>query len=183
MTICSLNFFVGNLKQDSTLKRFQKNESYIEERNIELEDRYNAIMQNGLPKKSKDLGSFNLPMSIGTLFVDNALLNLGASVNIIPLAMLKKISNLEIKTTKMTLMLVDRVTKYPNGVVEDVLIKVDKFTFHVDFFVMDMKEDEEVPLILGRPFMKTVRIIVDVDKGEFQVITQNEEVTLNLFYG
>jgi len=48
---------------------------------------------------------------------------------------------------------------------------------------MDMKEDEEVPLILGRPFMKTARIIVDVDKGELQVRIQDEEVTLNLFYG
>jgi len=54
-------------------------------------------------------------------------------------------------------------------VVEDVLVKMDKFTFPVDFFIMNMKEDEEVPLILGRPFMKTVIIIIDVDKGEFQV--------------
>jgi len=68
-------------------------------------------------------------------------------------------------------------------VVEDVLVKVDKFTFPVDFVVMDMKEDEDVPLILGRPFMKIARIIFNVDKGELQVRTQNEEVTLNLFYG
>ncbi|XP_068481082.1 uncharacterized protein [Phaseolus vulgaris] len=115
--------------------------SYIEERNIELEDRYNVIIRKGLPKKFKDPGSFNLPVSVGALFVDNALLDLGASVNIIPLTMLKKIY---------------------------VLVKVDKFTFLVDFVVMDMKEDEEVPLILGRPFMKTARIIVDVDKGELQ---------------
>ena len=122
-------------------------------------------------------------MSIGALFVNNALLDLGASVNIIPLAMLKKIGDLEIKPTKMTLKLTDQVTKYPYGVVEDVLVKVDKFTFPVDFVVMEMKEDKEVPLILGRPFMKTARIIVDVDKGELQVRTQDEEVTLNLLYG
>jgi len=122
-------------------------------------------------------------VSIGALFVDNALLDLGASVNIIPLTMLKKTGDLEIKPTKMTLKLVDQVTKYPYGVVEDVLVKVDKFTFPVDFVTMDMKEDEEVPLILGRSFMKIARIIVDVDKGELQVRTQDEEVTLNLFYG
>ena len=87
--------------------------------------------------------------------------------------MLKKIGDLEIKPTKMTLKLADRVTKYPYGVVEDVLVKVDKFTFPVDFVVMDMKEDEEVPLILGRPFMKTPRIIVDVDKEELQVRTSS----------
>ena len=131
----------------------------------------------------KDPGSFNLPVSIGALSVDNALLDLGASINLIPWAMMKKIGDLEIKPTKMTLKLVDQVSMYPYGVVEDILVQVDKFTFLVDFVVMDMKEDEEVPLILGRPFMKTVRIIVDVDKGELQVRTQDEEVTLSLFYG
>jgi len=117
------------------------NRSYIKERNIELEDRFSSIIQKGLPKKSKDPRSFNLLISIGALFMDNALLDLGANVNIIPLAMMKKISDLEIKPTKMTLKLADRVIKYPYGVVEDVLIKVNKFTFLVDFIVMDMKKD------------------------------------------
>ena len=130
------NYFVGNLKQDSTFERFRKNRSYIEERNIELEDRYNALIRKSLPKKFKDPRSFNLLVSIGALSVDNALLDLGASINLIPWAMLKKIGDLEIKPTKMTLKLVDQVTKYPYGVVEDVLVKVDKFTFPVDFVVM-----------------------------------------------
>jgi len=69
----------------------------------------------------------------------------------------------------MQLQLADETVKYPYGVVEDVLVKVDKFIFHVDFVIMDMKEDEEIPLILGRPFMKTARIIVDVDKEELRV--------------
>ena len=73
--------------------------------------------------------------------------------------------------------------KYPYGVVEDVIEKVDKFTFPMEFFIMDMKEDEEVPLILSKPFMKTVRLIVDVDKGELQVRAQDDVVTFNLFYG
>ena len=87
------NYFAGNLKQDSTFERFRKNRLYIEERNIELEDRSNVIIQKGLSKKFKDPGSFNLPVSIGALLVANALLDLGASVNIIPLAMLKKIGD------------------------------------------------------------------------------------------
>ena len=106
-----------------------------------------VTIQKGLPKKLKDPGSFNLPMSIGALSVDKALLDLGASINLIYLAMLKKIGYLMIKSTKMTLQLVDRVTKYPYGVVEDVLVKVDKFIFTMDFVVMDMEKDEEVPLI------------------------------------
>jgi len=71
------NYFAGNLKQDSTLERFRKNRSYIEERNIELKARYKAIVQKGLPKKSKDPESFNLSVSIGALLMDNALLDLG----------------------------------------------------------------------------------------------------------
>jgi len=78
------NYFAGNLKQDSTFERFRKNRSYIEERNIELEDRYNALIRKNFPKKFKDSGSFNLPVSIGALSVDNALLDLGASINLIP---------------------------------------------------------------------------------------------------
>jgi len=79
------NYFAENLKQDSTLERFRKNMSYIEEKNVELEAGYNAIVQKGLPKKSKDPKSFNLPVSIGVLFVEKGLLNLGASINLMPL--------------------------------------------------------------------------------------------------
>ena len=67
--------------------------------------------------------------------------------------------------------------------VEDVLVKVDKFIFLMDFFVMDMEEDEEVSFILDRPFMKTVIIIIDVDEGKLKVRAQNDEVTFNLLEG
>jgi len=131
-----------------------------------------------LPKKSKDPWSFNLLVFIGALSVDNALLDLGANINLMPLATLRKIGDLKVQPTKMQLQLVDRSIKYPYGVVEDVLVRVDKFIFPVDFVIVDTKEDEEVQLILGIPFM-----IVDVDKGELQLRVQDEEVTFNLFDG
>jgi len=71
--------------------------------------------------------------------------------------------------------------KHPYGVVEDVLMKVDKFIFPVDFVIFDMKKDKKVPLILDRPFMKTAKVIVDVDKGEHRLRTQDDEVIFNLF--
>ena len=108
-------------------------------------------------------------MSIGALSTDNSLLDLGESINLMPLEMLRKIGDLEVQPTKMQLRLANRSIRYPYGVVEDVLVKVKKFIFHVDFIIMDMKEVEEVPLILGRPFMKTTRIIIDVDKEELQL--------------
>jgi hypothetical protein len=78
-----------------------------------------------------------------------ALLDLGASINLMPLSMLKRIGDLEVKPTRMTLQLANRSLKFPNGVAEDVLVKVDKFVFPVDFVIMDIEEDLEVPLILG----------------------------------
>jgi len=92
----------------------------------------------------------------------------------------KKIGEVEIKPTKMQLQLANKSIKYPYGVVEDVFVKVDKFIFPMDFVVMDMKKDKEVPLLLGRPFRKTVRLVIDVDKG-VQVKAKNDGVTFNLF--
>ncbi|XP_014524457.1 uncharacterized protein LOC106780674 [Vigna radiata var. radiata] len=87
---------------------------------------------------------------------------------------------MEVKPTRMTLQLVYRSVKYPFGVIEDVLVKVDKFTFPVDFVILDMEEDTEVPLILGRPFMKTARVIIDVDDGHLKVRLHDETITFNV---
>jgi len=93
------------------------------------------------------------------------------------------IGDLEVKPTRMTLQLDDRSIKYPYGVVENVHFKVDKLIFLVEFVMIDIEEDNEVPLILGRPFMKTTRAIVDVDKRKLKVRTQDYEVTFNVFDG
>ena len=70
------------------------------------------------------------------------------------------------KQTTISLQLADRSIKYPCGIIEDVLVKVDKFIFPADFVVLDMEEDQEVPLILGRPFLAMGRALIDVQKGE-----------------
>lgn len=98
-----------------------------------------------------------------------------------PLSMLKRIGDLEVKTTQITLQLADKSKKYPYGVAKDVLVKVDKFMFLVDFVVMDIEEDVKVPLILGRPFVKTAKVIIDVDDGKLKVRVQDEEVNFNVF--
>jgi len=110
-----------------------KKKSFIDENNIKLEVGCSAIIQKDLPVKSKYLGSFTILVTIDALYVDKALLDLGASLNLMPLVMLKKISDLEIKPTKMTLQLTNRVSKYSYGVVKNVLIKVDTFIYPVDF--------------------------------------------------
>ena len=106
---------------------------------------------------------------------------MGASINVVPLSIIKKVGELEIKPSQMTLQLADRSIKYTHGVVEDVLVKVDKFLFLIDFVIMDMKEDVEVPLILGRSFMKTTKVLIDVDYGKLTMRVQDEEVNFNVF--
>jgi len=81
----------------------------------------------------------------------------------------------------LTLQLADRSIKHPYDIVEDLLVKVDKFQFPVDFIVMDIEEDVDAPLILGRPFMKTRKVIIDVDKGKLKVCVRNGEVSFNVF--
>ncbi|XP_052727612.1 uncharacterized protein LOC128194979 [Vigna angularis] len=109
------------------------------------------------------------------------LVDLGASINLMALFMLKKICGLEVKSTKAILQMANGSIKHPYGVVEDVLVKIDKLQFPVDFVVMDMGEDVEMPLILGRPFMKTTKVVIHVDEGTVQLKDQDEEVTFNVF--
>nr|KYP43990.1 hypothetical protein KK1_034512 [Cajanus cajan] len=98
-----------------------------------------------------------------------------------PLSMLQMIGDVEVRPTRMTLHLADKSIKYPHGIVEDLLVKVDKFFFLVDFVVMDMEEDSKVPLILSRPFMKTAKVIIDVDDGKLKVRVHGDEVNFNIF--
>jgi hypothetical protein len=148
---------------------------------VELEAGCSAIIQKSLPPKTKDPGSFTIPVTIGALLIGKELLDLGASINLMPLSMLRKIGDIEIKPTRMTLQLTDCSIKIPYGISEDVLVKVDRLVFPVDFVIMDMEEDVEVPLILGRPFMKTPRVIIDVDNGKLKVRVQDDEINFNVF--
>ncbi|CAJ2653502.1 unnamed protein product [Trifolium pratense] len=123
-----------------------------DDENIALSEECSAILQRKLPPKLKDPGSFTIPCSIGELKIGRALCDLGASINLMPLSMMKKLKCGEPKPTRMTLTLADRSVTYPYGVLEDVLVKVNDLLFPADFVILDMDEDSEVPLLLGRPF-------------------------------
>jgi len=146
-----------------------KKRRFKEQEIMELETGCSLIIHKSLLEKSRDLRSFTLPVTIGNFTVGKVLLNLGASINLMPLSMLKKIEDVEILPTRMTLQLAVRPIKYPYRVVEDILVKLDKFYFPNDFIIIDIKEDVEIPLILGCSFMKTTKIMIDVDKGKLKV--------------
>jgi hypothetical protein len=152
-----------------------------DDENVALSEECSAIVQRKLPPKLKDLGSFTIPCSIGKVKVERALCDLGASINLMPLSMVKKLGCGEPKPTKMTLTLADRSITYPYGVLEDVLVKVNDLFFPADFVILDMNEDAEIPLLLGRPFLATGRALIDVELGELMLRFQDEQVIFNVF--
>ena len=129
---------------------------------VNLTEECSAIVQRKLPQKLKDPGSFTIPCTIGNAIFEKALCDLGASINLMPLSIFKRLVLGEARPTTVTLQLADRSLKHPRGLIEDVLVKVDKFIFPADFIVLDMEEDKEIPIILGRPFLSTKRAMIDV---------------------
>ena len=105
--------------------------------------------------KMQDPGSFTIPCTIGKVEFKKALCDSGTSINMMPLSVVKRLSLGELTPTNMTTQMADRTMAQLEGVLEDVLIKVGKLIFPIDFVVMDMEEDTQVPLLLGRPFMAT----------------------------
>ncbi|WJX18782.1 hypothetical protein P8452_08546 [Trifolium repens] len=158
-----------------------KKRKYNDDEIIQLDASCSAIIQRTLPTKEKDLGRVTLPVTIGNVNVGKALIDLGSSINLIPLSVVERIGGLDITRTRMTLQLADKSITHPSGIAEDVLVKVDKFMFPIDFVVMDIEEDDDVPLILGRGFMKTARMMIDIDDGVMKVRVQDEEVSFNLW--
>ena len=158
-----------------------KKGKYINNENIVVEGNCSAVIQRILAPKYKDPGSVTIPCSIGVVLVGKTLIDLGASINLMPLSMCRRIENIDIEPSRMTLQFVDRLITRPYSVVEDVLVKVHQFTFHVDFVIMDIEEDAEIPLILGRPFMLTAKCVVDMGNGNLEMSVDDQKVTFNLF--
>ncbi|XP_030924850.1 uncharacterized protein LOC115951859 [Quercus lobata] len=146
-----------------------------------LTEESSAILQKKLPPKLKDPGSFTIPCAIGKSYFDRALCDLGASINLMPLSVFRKLGLGEVKPTTISLQLANRSIKYPRGVIKDVLVKVDKFIFPADFIVLDMDEDEEIPLILGRPFLATGRTLIDVQQEKLVLRVGEDEITFEVF--
>ncbi|CAM8994451.1 unnamed protein product [Rhodiola kirilowii] len=121
-----------------------------------------AIIQNPLPKKLKDPGSFSIPITIGDICIEDALCDLGASISLMPYSLCSKLDMGTLTPTSISLRLADRSSRIPKGILEDVPIKVGNFYIPVDFFVLEMEEEKETPIILGRPFLATAGAVIDV---------------------
>ncbi|XP_076882948.1 uncharacterized protein LOC143531563 [Bidens hawaiensis] len=127
-----------------------------------------------------DPSGFTIPCMIGSLSVSNALADLGARINLMPYSVFAKLDLGEPKSTGMSIQLVDRSVKYPRGIVENMLVKIDKFVFPVGFVILDMDVYKNVPLILGRPFLATARALIDVYTGRPTLRVGDDEATFDI---
>ncbi|CAN6566835.1 unnamed protein product [Malus baccata var. baccata] len=158
-----------------------KKKKFLEYEKVILTEQCSAVLLHKLPPKKKDPGSFTISCTIGSLDFHKVLIDLGASVNLMPYFVFRKLGEGELKPTSVSLQLADRFVTYPLGILEDVIIKVDKFDLPADFIVLDMEEDKEVPLILGRPFMATARTLIDMEVGTLTLRVQGESIVFKLF--
>ena len=179
------------IKQVPVYAKFLKNLCTIKkglgiEKKAFLTEQVNAIIQSKNPVKYKDPGSPTISVNIGGTCIDKSLLDLGANVNLLPYSVYKQLGLRELKPTNITLSLVDRSVKIPKGIVEDVLVKVDKFYYPVDFVVLDTEPIENgpnhVPIILGRPFLATANAIINCRNGVMQLTFGNMTLELNIFH-
>ncbi|GKE98803.1 reverse transcriptase domain-containing protein, partial [Tanacetum coccineum] len=168
------------------------------------------MIQNKVPPKLRDPGSFLIPCNFDKTFSCNALADLGASINLMPYSLYAKLSlealkptkisvrladrsfqypvgiaekilvEVALKPTKMSVRLADRSFQYPVGIAENMLVEVGKFTFPVDFVILEMEEDSKVPLILGRPFLHTADAVIQVKQRQLNLGVGTERIIFNI---
>ena len=131
---------------------------------VSLSATYSVVIQKNFPMKMQDPGIFTIPCTIGNYEFGRALCDSGASINLMPLSIMNRLSLGELTPTAMTLQMTDITMAQLEGILEDVLIKEGKFIFPMDFVVIDMEEDKQIPLLLRKPFLATRAALIDVKK-------------------
>ncbi|GJV84607.1 reverse transcriptase domain-containing protein [Tanacetum coccineum] len=167
-------------KYQKMLKALISNkEKLLELANTPLNENCSAVILKKLPEKLRDPEKFLIPCGFSELKC-KALADLGASINLMPLSVWKKLSLPKLISTRMTLELANWAICTPAGIARDVFVPVGKFTFPTDFVIVDYESDPRVPLILGRPFLRTARALIDVHGEEMILRDGDEKLTLNM---
>nr|GFB57121.1 hypothetical protein [Tanacetum cinerariifolium] len=133
-----------------------------------------------LPKKEGDPRNFTLPCLSGPLAVKKALVDIGASINLIPHSIFIRLGISKLKPTRMSIQLADQSVRYPIRFCKNLLVKINKFIFSVDYVVLEMDKDELVSIILGRPFLATTDVVIYVHEGKLSLRVENETITFNI---
>ncbi|XP_044491283.1 uncharacterized protein LOC123215307 [Mangifera indica] len=167
------------LKKLCTIKRKQKLKGC--EKVIMGENVY-TIIQRKLPAKYKDPGTFTIPCMIGNTRFEKVMLDLRASINVMPYSIYVSLKLRPLNETGVVIQLVNRSNAYPKSVVEDVFVQINNLVFSTDFYVLDMKNnDQTAPILLGRPFLKTSMTKIDVYTGTLAMEFDGEIVKFNIY--
>ncbi|CAN6570890.1 unnamed protein product [Malus baccata var. baccata] len=150
---------------------------------VKVSENVSAVLQRKLPPKCKDPGSFTIPCIIGNTRFEQCMLDLGASINVMPYSIYASMNLGELKQDGVIIQLADRSNAYPKGVLEDVLVQVNHLIFPADFYVLEMEDSSHapsLPILLGRPFMKTARTKIDVFMGTLTMEFDGDIIRFNL---
>ncbi|XP_071699140.1 uncharacterized protein [Rutidosis leptorrhynchoides] len=155
---------------------------YHEETFFFIEEECNKILASRprIPKRLGDPGKFVFPCKFGESEVFNALADLGASINLMPHSLYERLGLGPLKPTKIHIRLANHSLDTAIGIAEDILVSIDSLVFPVDFVIMEMKEDLQVPIILGRPFLTTADTIILVQRNQLKIGVGDERVTINI---
>ena len=150
--------------------------------NVRVGENVSTVIQRKLPAKCKDLGMFTILCTIGNTRLEKAMIDLGASINVMPYSIYVFLKIGPLNKTGVVIHLVDRSITYPKGVVEDVLVQVNDLVFPTDFYVLDMENgDQTTPILLGRSFLRTSKTKIDVHSGTLIMKFDGEIVKFNIY--
>ncbi|XP_038976085.1 uncharacterized protein LOC120107013 [Phoenix dactylifera] len=167
------------LKELCTIKRKQKLKGC---ETVRVGENISAVIQRKLPAKCKDPGMFTIPCMIGNTRFEKAMIDLGASINVMSYSIYASLKPGPLNKTGVVIQLADRSNAYPKGVVEDVLVQVNDLVFPADFYVLDMENgDQTAPILLGRPFLKTSKTKIDVHSGTLTMEFDGEIIKFNIY--
>jgi len=153
---------------------------------ISVEENVSALIQQKLPSKCKDPGSFSISCKIGDSKFENVMADLGASINVMSNSVFQTLNLGPLKETSVIIQLADHSNAYPLEVVEDVLVQVGGLIFPIDFYILDMEDDSALSsnstlILFGRPFLKTTKTKIDVDQGTLTMEFDGETIKFNIF--
>ncbi|XP_058217607.1 uncharacterized protein LOC131328718 [Rhododendron vialii] len=183
---------VDAIKQIPTYAKFlkdlctQKRKLNVQKK-VFLTEQVSSIIQTNVVPKYKDPGCPTISITIGDKKIEKALLDLGASVNLLPYSVYEQLGLGEMRPTPVTLQLADRSIRVPRGMVEDVLVQVDNFIYPVDFVVLDTcpvpasQASTSTPVILGRPFLATADAVIHCRSGLLNLTFGNMKMEVNVF--
>ncbi|XP_060190586.1 uncharacterized protein LOC132619822 [Lycium barbarum] len=147
---------------------------------VALTKECNSRVRSKIPPKLKDPGRFTISITIGNIEVGLVLCDLDASINLMPTSVFRTLGLGEPRPTTVTLQLADRSLAYPDGIIEDVLMKVGPFILPVDFIILDYEADKNVSLIMGRGFLATVDTVIRVIYGKMSMTIDGQEATFDV---